>query len=98
MQLSMFRITEYVNNMDVITFKADNKTIDAVVRNFEVIGEALKKLPNFIKSKYPAIPWKEMYYLRNKISHEYFGIDYDIIWDLATNYIPDNKKRYRPDN
>jgi uncharacterized protein with HEPN domain len=41
--------------------------------------------------KYPAIPWEEMYYLRNKVSHEYFGIDYDIIWDVATNNLPDNK-------
>ncbi len=68
-----------------------NKTVDAVIRNFEIIGEASKKLPVEIKKKYSNVPWQEMYYLRNKISHEYFGIDYEIIWDIATNYLPDTK-------
>jgi len=90
-QLSMSRISEYIANLDFISFKRDYKTVDAVVRNFEIIGEASKNLPDSITNKYPAIPWKEMYYLRNKVSHEYFGIDYEIIWDVATNYLPDNK-------
>ncbi|UOB18250.1 HepT-like ribonuclease domain-containing protein [Abyssalbus ytuae] len=77
--------------MDFKSFKIDYKTVDAVIRNFEIIGEASKNLPDFIKNKYPMMPWKEMYYLRNKVSHEYFGIDYEIIWDIATNYLPDNK-------
>ena len=46
-----------------------------------------------IKSKYPEVPWAEMYLLRNKISHEYFGVDYEIIWDVAVNYLPENKKQ-----
>ena len=90
-QLSMSRISEYIDNLDFITFKRDYKTVDAVIRNFEIIGEASKNLPDFIRDKYPSIPWKEMYYLRNKVSHEYFGIDYEIIWDVATYYLPDNK-------
>ncbi|MEI7727654.1 MAG: HepT-like ribonuclease domain-containing protein [Bacteroidota bacterium] len=44
-----------------------------------------------IKEKYPDVPWEEMYLMRNRISHEYFGIDFEIIWDVATNYLPDNK-------
>ena len=90
-QLSMSRISEYIANLDFISFKRDYKTVDAVVRNFEIIGEASKNLPDSIRDKYPMIPWKEMYYLRNKVSHEYFGIDYEIIWDVASNYLPDNK-------
>lgn len=90
-QLSMSRISEYIANLDFISFKRDYKTVDAVVRNFEIIGEASKSLPDSIRNKYPMVPWKEMYYLRNKVSHEYFGIDYEIIWDVATNYLPDNK-------
>jgi uncharacterized protein with HEPN domain len=89
-QLSMHRISEYIGDLDFVSFKRDYKTVDAVIRNFEIIGEASKNLPDFIRDKYPAIPWKEMYYLRNKVSHEYFGIDYEIIWDVATNYLPDN--------
>lgn len=90
-QTAMGRIAEYIEGSDFEHFKWDYKTVDAVVRNFEIIGEASRNLDESIKDKYPDVPWKEMYYFRNKISHEYFGIDYDIIWDLATNYLPENK-------
>ncbi len=90
-QLAMNRIAEYLVGFDFAMFKRDYKTVDAVIRNFEVIGEAAKNLPIELKEKYPEIPWQEMYYLRNKVSHEYFGVDYEIIWDVATNYLPDNK-------
>lgn len=89
--LAMSRISEYIQGYTFIKFKQDYKTVDAVIRNFEVIGEASKNIPKVIKSKYPDIPWDEMYLLRNKVSHDYFGIDYEIIWDVATNYIPENK-------
>ncbi len=90
-QLSMGRIAEYLDGYDFSRFKIDYKTVDAVIRNFEVIGEASKKLADAIKDKYPEIPWDEMYYLRNRVTHEYFGIDYEIIWDIAKNYLPENK-------
>ena len=91
--LSMSRIAEYIDGYDFVRFKRDYKTVDAVVRNFEIIGEASRKLPYELRTKYKEIPWNEMYYLRNKISHEYHGIDYSIIWDIATNYLPENKKQ-----
>lgn len=90
-QTAMGRIAEYIEGYDFDQFKKDYKTIDAVIRNFEIIGEASKKLDDKIKEKYPNIPWKEMYYLRNRISHEYFGVDYEILWDIAVNYLPENK-------
>jgi uncharacterized protein with HEPN domain len=92
-QTAMNRIEEYLEGLDFKKFKQDYKTVDAVIRNFEILGEASKNLPAEIKEKYPKIPWQEMYYLRNKISHEYFGIDYEIIWDVAKNYLPENKKQ-----
>ena len=91
--LAMSRIAEYIGEMDFGHFKTDFKTVDAVVRNFEIIGEASKKLDDGLKEKYPDIPWKEMYYLRNRVSHEYFGIDYEIIWDITSNYLPENKSQ-----
>jgi len=91
--LAMSRIAEYVEGCDLASFKKDYKTVDAVIRNFEIIGEASKNLPEELKLKYQEIPWQEMYYLRNKISHEYHGIDYSIIWDIATNHLPENKKQ-----
>ncbi len=92
-QLAMKRIAEYIFGYNFIKFKRDYKTVDAVIRNFEIIGEASKNLPDELKEKYNHVPWQEMYYLRNKVSHEYFGIDYEIIWDLANNYLPINKKQ-----
>jgi uncharacterized protein with HEPN domain len=76
-----------------IEFKQDYKTVDAVIRNFEVIGEASKNIPKEFKDRHPLIPWSEMYLLRSKVSHEYFGIDYEIIWDVASNYLPENKQQ-----
>lgn len=90
-QTAMLRIEEYIQGLSYSSFVKDYKTVDAVIRNFEVIGEASKNLPDSIKERYPEIPWSEMYLLRNKVSHEYFGIDYEIIWDIAFNYLPSNK-------
>jgi len=66
--------------------------VDAVIRNFEIIGEATKNLPQDLKDKYTEVPWEEMYRLRNRITHEYFGIDYEIIWEIATKHLSKNQK------
>jgi len=89
-ELSMTRILEYVEGMDFLKFKQSYITVDAVVRNFEIIGEAAKNVPDEIKDKYQEIPWKKMYGLRNLISHEYFGIDYEMIWEIITKDLPRN--------
>lgn len=86
----MKRVQEYIHGLDFQQFKWDYKTVDAVVRNFEIIGEASKNLPKSLKDKYSSIPWEEMYRLRNRISHEYFGIDYEILWDIASKHLPQN--------
>lgn len=86
----MQRIQEYIAGYDFERFKQDYKTVDAVIRNFEIIGEASKNLPNELKDKYAHVPWEEMYRLRNRVTHEYFGIDYDIIWDIAAKELPLN--------
>lgn len=91
--IAINRIEEYIDDRMFIDFKRDYKTVDAVIRNFEIIGEAAKNLPKDFKEKYPEVPWEEMYLLRNKVSHEYFGIDYEIIWDVAINYLPENKSQ-----
>jgi uncharacterized protein with HEPN domain len=89
--LSMARVQEYIQGLDFQNFKWDYKTVDAVIRNFEIIGEASKNVPKKLKNKYTHIPWEEMYSLRNRISHEYFGIDYEILWDIATKHLPQNQ-------
>ncbi len=73
-------IEEFIGDIDFKSFKMNRLIVDTVIRNFEIIGEAAKNIPIEIQSKYPEIPWKKMYSLRNLISHEYFWIDYEMIW------------------
>ena len=84
------RIDEYLGNLSYEEFIRDPKTMDAVIRNLEIIGEAAKKVPGDIKEKYTEVPWEGMYRLRNQVSHEYFGVDLEIIWDIIKNYLPKN--------
>ena len=88
---AMNRIAEYISGYDYARFRQDYKTVDAVIRNFEIIGEASRSIPAEIKLKYPEVPWAEMYLLRNKVIHEYFGVDHEIIWDVASNHLPENR-------
>ena len=70
-------------------------TIDAVVRNLEIIGEAANNIPEETTDKYPEIPWREMISMRNKVLHEYFGVDEEILWQTITNDLPPLKKQLK---
>jgi uncharacterized protein with HEPN domain len=78
---SIERIIEYTRNFDFEQFRSDTKTFDAVVRNFEIIGEAAANVPEEISANYPDIPWQDMRDMRNVLAHEYFGINEKIVWD-----------------
>jgi len=69
-------------------FLNDRKTVKAVLRNLEIVGEAAKKIPPPLRDKYPDIPWKKMAGLRDKLIHEYFGVDLEIIWQLIKEELP----------
>ena len=69
-------------------FAADKKTIYAVTRAIEIIGEASKKIPDKVKTDYSQIPWKEMAGMRNKLIHEYFGVDTQRVWNTVKKDIP----------
>lgn len=88
---SMERIEAYLGDFDFEKFQNNNLVVDAVIRNFEIIGEASKKIPCEIQEKYPEIPWKKMYGLRNLMAHEYFGVDHEMIWEIAKNNLPKNQ-------
>ena len=90
MLTSMQRIEEYIGEMEFRDFNMNYLIVDAIIRNFEIIGEASKNITPEIKDKYPEIPWKKMYGLRNLIGHEYFGIDYEMIWEISKNNLPQN--------
>lgn len=76
------KILLYTAGLSFEQFTSDNKTIDAVVRNFEIIGEAANHLPEEFKDKHPEIDWHRMRGFRNRIVHDYFGIDYNIVWQI----------------
>ncbi|HEA30374.1 MAG TPA: DUF86 domain-containing protein [Leeuwenhoekiella sp.] len=79
--------------MNLNAFEADQFTVDATLRNFTILGEATTNIPENIKKKYPEVPWREMKDLRNKVSHEYFGVDLTIVWEIITDFIPNNKNK-----
>ena len=70
----------YTNGLSYEQFLADSKTVDAVVRNFEIIGEAANRLPDEIRDRFPNIDWQRIRGFRNRIVHDYMGIDYKIVW------------------
>ena len=85
----MDEILQYVDGMTLEQFATDSRTIKAVIRSIEVIGEAVKNLPDEIKSQRPEVPWREMARMRDKCIHFYFGVDYEIVWMAATKSIPE---------
>lgn len=91
--LSIDKITQYLDKITLAEFKKSNMIIDAVVRNFEIIGEASKHIPKTIKSLYPDIPWKEMNGMRNILIHEYFDMEADIAWHTAKIHLPKLKEQ-----
>jgi uncharacterized protein with HEPN domain len=76
-------IENFIKGMDFKEFSRDKKTINAVIRSIEVMGEAAKKIPKSLKDKHSRIPWKKMAGIRDKLIHEYFGIDIEILWKVA---------------
>ena len=77
---AMDKAMDFVKNMSYEEFTQDDKTVYAVVRAIEIIGEAVKNIPVNVRKNYPEIPWKDMAGMRNKVIHEYFGVKLNIVW------------------
>jgi len=92
---SICEAEEFVGGMSFEEFIKDKKTINAVIRSFEVMGEAVKNISKSIKKKYPEIPWKRMAGMRDKLIHEYFGVDLEIVWETIKEDIPKIKPLIR---
>ena len=82
------RIEQYISGMSFDVFSKDRKSIDAVVRNLEIIGEASNRLPADFKNSHSAIAWHKVVGLRHRIVHEYFGIDLQIVWQILQKDLP----------
>jgi uncharacterized protein with HEPN domain len=83
------KIITYTLSLTYDEFIADSKTIDAVIRNFEIIGEAANRLPDELKDNNSEVDWHKLRGLRNRIVHGYFGINYKIIWSIIQEYLPE---------
>lgn len=87
------RIEKYIKGVSFDQFKNDAKTIDAVVRNIETIGEAARQLPEELRVQHPTVPWKLMVGARNKVIHQYFGVDIEVVWKTASEDLSELKKQ-----
>lgn len=90
---SIEKIEKYIKDLSFDEFTRDDKTIDAIVRNLTIIGEAARNIPEELKLKNPDIAWSETIGMRNKITHEYFGVDEDILWKTIKEDLPTLKKQ-----
>ena len=80
-------------NIDLDEFLGDETLKRAFVRSLEIIGEAVKKLPDDFKNRHASIEWKKIAGMRDKLIHKYFGVDYYLVWDIVKNHIPALKEK-----
>ena len=86
--MAMDAIAEYVSDMSETEFYEDHKTQDAVIRNLEIVGEAIKHVPDECRERYPQIDWRGLAGLRDVLIHQYFGVDYAAVWEIAVSELP----------
>jgi len=92
---SILLIEKYTESITFEEFEKDQKTIDAVIRNFEIIGEASNKLSKEFREKHPAVPWKSIIGLRNVLIHDYLGVDTLAVWGNIKKELPLLKKQIK---
>ncbi|MFH1098250.1 MAG: DUF86 domain-containing protein [Candidatus Desantisbacteria bacterium] len=85
---SISAIEEFIKGMEFEDFTKDRKTTFAVIRGLEIIGEATKHIPDSIRDRYPEIPWKNIAGMRDKVIHDYFGVDLSVVYKTVIQHIP----------
>jgi len=83
------KILDYTQGLTYDEFKSDSMRVDAVIRNFEIIGEAANRLPEDVKDKIPGIDWHKIRGFRNRVAHDYMGINYFIVWQIKNEFLPE---------
>jgi uncharacterized protein with HEPN domain len=78
------RILSYTTDLDYDDFLGDTKTQDAVIRNLEIIGEAVKRISPALRKEHAELPWQSMAGLRDRLIHDYFGVNVDIVWEIIS--------------
>ncbi len=87
-QEALRRARSYTEGQSYEQFLADTKTQDAVIRSLEILGEATKKLSPALRESHPEIPWKSLAGVRDKLIHDYFGVNIDIVWQIVEDQLP----------
>ena len=87
------KIGRYTARLNKEDFTKDEKTIDAVVRNLQIIGEAASRLPPVFRQEHQHIPWPKIVGLRNRVIHQYFGVDSEIVWEIVRSDLPALKEQ-----
>jgi uncharacterized protein with HEPN domain len=82
------KISKFINGMDSAQFAGDEKTFFAVVRCLEIIGEAARKIPPSVREQHPQVPWREMTGMRDKLIHDYMGVNVTVVWKTITEDLP----------
>ncbi len=85
---SISEVEDFTRGMNYASFIRDRRTVNAVIRSLEVMGEAARQIPEEIRRKYPDLPWKRMAGMRDKLIHEYTGVDLETVWDVITEELP----------
>jgi uncharacterized protein with HEPN domain len=88
---AMQSIEQFVEGMKFEQFVKDDKTVSAVIRKFEIIGEAAKHVPEEVRRTYSTVSWSEMAGMRDRLIHEYFGVDHELVWRAIKRRIPELK-------
>ena len=78
----------FVEGMEFDDFQKDDKAVYAVIRAFEIIGEAARQIPENVREANPDIPWREITGMRNKLTHEYFGVNMKVVWRTVKEDLP----------
>ncbi len=86
---------DFTNQMNFDNFVKDKKTIFAITRALEIVGEAIKKIPVHLRKKFPSIPWKDLAGMRDKLIHNYSGVNLSIVWETVTQELPPLLKEFQ---
>jgi uncharacterized protein with HEPN domain len=87
-RLAAQKAAEFLGSQSLEAFSADDKTVYAVIRALEVVGEATKRIPQDVRDRFPDVPWRSMAGIRDKLIHDYITVNLEVVWKTVTEDVP----------